>query len=874
MSSIKSIYLSDYQIPDYLIENTYLTVDLFEDYTLVRAKLLIQRNSEETETFPALILNGQLLELLSISLNGKLLSEHDYQLTDSHLCLQPEQASFELETLVRIYPQNNTALEGLYKSSKMFCTQCEAEGFRRITYYLDRPDVMSRFTVMIKADQKQYPILLSNGNLVSSGKNDDGRHWAKWEDPFKKPAYLFALVAGDLWCVEDTFITQSQREITLRIYVESENIDKCQHAMDSLKKAMQWDEEKYGREYDLDIFMIVAVNDFNMGAMENKGLNIFNSSCVLANAEATTDDMYQRIESIVAHEYFHNWSGNRVTCRDWFQLSLKEGFTVFRDTQFSSDMNTPVIKRIEDVSYLRSRQFSEDAGPMAHPIRPASFIEISNFYTVTVYEKGAEVVRMIHTLVGDKGFRKGSDLYFDRHDGQAVTCEDFVHAMETANNIDLTAFSAWYSQAGTPELSIKGTYDKDKKTYQLNIKQSCPDTPESNQKRAFVIPIKMGLLGAYSKQPLTLVIVLRTTEQNFIFKNVLEEPVPSLLRNFSAPVKLYFDYSPEQLLTIMQHDIDMFNRWNASQQLAVLSLQYLIRQYQQKGSLLVDPKLLQAYRSILNDKTLDQAIAAQFLTLPTEAYLAEISDGPIDVDAIHHARLSAQIQIADALFDDLWTCYQSCYTISRQSSYQVSTEHFARRKLQNVALSYLMLSENSIVTASCVRQFNECDNMTERLAAFTSIVNSSCSCHKEYVINAFVQLFNENPQAMDLWLSAQAACYLPDGLDRIQKLMQHSVFTLSNPNRVRAVLGSFSNQNMINFHKTDGSGYHFLVDQILLIDKLNPQLAARLLTPLINWKRYDCARKELMKIELNRIASVEGLSVDTYEIVSKSLMDA
>ena len=455
----KMIPLTDYRLPDYLIDETYLTFELFESYALVHTRLLMQRNPSLDTNLPALVLDGQHLELVSLALDGRPLTAVEYTVTDKHLELQPTHSRFELTSTVRIEPQNNTALEGLYKSSGMFCTQCEAEGFRKITYYLDRPDVMSRFTTTIHADKKNYPILLSNGNPVAQGDEEGGRHWATWEDPFKKPAYLFAVVAGDLWCVEDTFTTMSQREVALRIYVEPENIDKCQHAMDSLKKSMRWDEEQYGREYDLDIFMSEAVNDFNMGAMENKGLNIFNSSCVLAKAETATDAAHQRIESIVAHEYFHNWSGNRVTCRDWFQLSLKEGFTVFRDSEFSADMNSRVVKRIEDVSYLRTHQFAEDAGPMAHPVRPAQYMEISNFYTLTIYEKGAEVVRMLHTLLGAETFRKGSDLYFERHDGQAVTCDDFIAAMETVSGMDLTQFKRWYSQAGTPELEVTDSYD-------------------------------------------------------------------------------------------------------------------------------------------------------------------------------------------------------------------------------------------------------------------------------------------------------------------------------------------------------------------------------------------------------------------------------
>ncbi|MBP7824263.1 MAG: aminopeptidase N, partial [Pseudomonas sp.] len=621
----KMIYLKDYQVPDYLIDETHLTFELFEDHTLVHAQLMMRRNPEAGAGLPPLVLDGQQLELLELKLDDRVLSAADYQLSDSHLTLQPTQEQFVIDSTVRIHPESNTALEGLYKSGSMFCTQCEAEGFRKITYYLDRPDVMSKFTTTLSAEQHRYPVLLSNGNPIASGSEEGGRHWATWEDPFKKPAYLFALVAGDLWCVEDSFTTMSGREVALRIYVEPENIDKCQHAMDSLKKSMKWDEEVYGREYDLDIFMIVAVNDFNMGAMENKGLNIFNSSCVLARAETATDAAHQRVEAVVAHEYFHNWSGNRVTCRDWFQLSLKEGFTVFRDAEFSADMHSRTVKRIEDVAYLRTHQFAEDAGPMAHPVRPDAYMEISNFYTLTIYEKGAEVLRMIHTLLGAELFRKGSDLYFARHDGQAVTCDDFVKAMEDASGQDLTQFKRWYSQAGTPRLDVSESYDAAANTYRLQLRQSCPATPGQAEKLPFVIPLELALLDAQGRElPLQLVgedkpvgtsRVLQVTqaEQAFTFVNIAEQPLPSLLRGFSAPVKLSFPYSRDQLMFLMQHDSDGFNRWEAGQQLAVQVLQELIGQHQRGEPLALDPRLVAALRSVLENDSLDQAMVAEML---------------------------------------------------------------------------------------------------------------------------------------------------------------------------------------------------------------------------------------------------------------------
>ncbi|MCG6540112.1 aminopeptidase N [Pseudomonas sp. KSR10] len=878
----KVIHLKDYQAPEYLIDETHLTFELYEDRTLVHAQLVMRRNPDAGAGLPRLELHGQDLELLSLSINDRPLGLGDYEVAGECLTLQPDAASFTLDSSVVIHPESNTALEGLYKSGSMFCTQCEAEGFRKITYYLDRPDVMSKFTTTVSAEKQAYPILLSNGNPLASGEEDDGRHWVTWEDPFKKPAYLFALVAGDLWCVEDSFTTMSGRDVALRIYVEPENIDKCQHAMDSLKKSMRWDEEAYGREYDLDIFMIVAVNDFNMGAMENKGLNIFNSSAVLARAETATDAAHQRVEAIVAHEYFHNWSGNRVTCRDWFQLSLKEGFTVFRDSQFSADMNSPTVKRVEDVSYLRTHQFAEDAGPMAHSVRPESFIEISNFYTLTVYEKGAEVVRMIQTLVGEEGFRKGSDLYFERHDGQAVTVDDFVQAMEDANGADLTQFKRWYSQAGTPRLAVSEQYDDANKSYTLTFRQSCPPTPGQSEKLAFVIPVSLGLLdsqgaeialrlqGESAAVGTTRVLAVDQPEQSFTFVDVPEQPLPSLLRGFSAPVKLEFPYSRDQLMFLMQHDSDGFNRWEAGQQLSVQVLQEMIGQHQRGEALHLDQRLVEALRSLLQDESLDPAMVAEMLSLPSEAYLTEISE-VADVDAIHAAREFARERIATALFDLLWKRYQANREVSRQTPYVAEAGHFARRALQNIALSYLMLSRKPEVVAACVEQFDQADNMTERLTALAVLVNSDFAAERDKALEAFAEHFKDNPLVMDQWFSVQAGNTQPGGLERVQQLMQHPAFTLKNPNKVRALIGAFANQNLVNFHREDGAGYHFLADQVIVLNTLNPQIASRLLAPLTRWRKYDASRQGLMKAELERILASGELSSDVYEVVSKSL---
>ncbi len=878
----KMIHLKDYQAPDYLIDETHLTFELYEDHTLVHAQLVMRRNPASGAGLPPLVLDGQQLELLNLALDDRELSAADYQLSDSHLTLQPTQERFVIDSSVRIHPESNTALEGLYKSSGMFCTQCEAEGFRKITYYLDRPDVMSKFTTTVSAEQHSYPVLLSNGNPIATGSEGDGRHWATWEDPFMKPAYLFALVAGDLWCVEDTFTTMSAREVTLRIYVEPENIDKVQHAMDSLKKSMKWDEEVYGREYDLDIFMIVAVNDFNMGAMENKGLNIFNSSCVLAKAETATDAAHQRVEAVVAHEYFHNWSGNRVTCRDWFQLSLKEGFTVFRDSEFSADMNSRTVKRIEDVAYLRTHQFAEDAGPMAHPVRPDAYMEISNFYTLTIYEKGSEVLRMIHTLLGAETFRKGSDLYFARHDGQAVTCDDFVKAMEDASGVDLTQFKRWYTQAGTPRLEVSESYDAAANSYRLQFRQSCPATPGQAEKLPFVIPVELALLDAEGRElPLQLVgedkpvgrtRVLQVTqaEQAFTFLNLEAKPLPSLLRGFSAPVKLSFPYSRDQLMFLMQHDSDGFNRWEAGQQLSVQVLQELIGQHQRGEALVLDQRLVSALRTVLENHELDQAMVAEMLSLPGEGYLTEIAE-VADVDAIHAAREFARSELAEALFEPLWARYQANRELSRSTAYVAESTHFARRSLQNIALSYLMLTGKAEVLAACLEQFEVCDNMTERLAALAVLVNSPFLSERDEALKTFAEHFKDNALVMDQWFSVQAASTLPGGLARVQALMQHPAFTMKNPNKVRALIGAFAGQNLVNFHAADGSGYRFLADQVISLNASNPQIASRQLGPLTRWRKYDASRQALMKAELERILASGELSSDVFEVVSKSL---
>ncbi|MBN4055114.1 aminopeptidase N [bacterium AH-315-K03] len=879
-SQPKTIYVKDYQVPEYLIDKTELCFFLGEQSTEVKSRLNLRRNPESANRSnrAALVLDGEQLELKQVLINGKPLPAQAYQVSPESLTVFEVPDNFVLECTTVIKPQENTSLEGLYKSNTLFCTQCEAQGFRKITYYLDRPDVMSVFTTTIVADKQRYPLLLSNGNNIESGDSDEGRHWVKWEDPFKKPAYLFALVAGDLQCIEDRFTTRSNKEVTLRIFVEEKDIDKCAHAMASLINAMRWDEEVYGREYDLSIFNIVAVDDFNMGAMENKSLNIFNTSCVLAKPETTTDAGFQRVEAVVAHEYFHNWSGNRVTCRDWFQLSLKEGFTVYRDAQFSSDMGSATVKRVEDVALLRTVQFSEDAGPMSHPVRPESFIEISNFYTVTIYEKGAEVVRMINNIVGDKAFRAGSDLYFDRFDGQAVTCEDFVKAMEEASGKDLTQFRRWYSQAGTPHLSIDAAYDEQKKTYTLNVAQHTLPTPGQENKESFHIPLAIALLGESGELPLTLanhpcdgsqtVLDITQAKQQFIFEQVQEKPVPSLLRGFSAPVKLFFDYTRDELLFLMSEDTDGFCRWDAAQQLGVQVIHDVIEAQQRGDSAVIDTRLIQAYQLILCDESLDKAMVALMLNLPSEAYLAELAE-LVDAQAIYRARTTVRLTIAEKLQDELWRVYRRC---QNDEAYQANAEQIAERSLKNAALGYLLLLESDKALIVGMEQFKTAHNMSDVLSALSAIINSSFEKEKTHLINEFYTRWQHEPLVVNQWFSVQAACKSPGALTRVRNLMEHPAFDIKNPNKARALIGAFCNQNAPAFHQADGSGYQFLAEQIIVLNTINPQVASRLLGPLTKWKKVIPSGSVLMKAELERIMAVPDLSKDVYELVSKSLV--
>ncbi len=877
--SAQTVYLKDYTPPDYWVDTVDLHFELGEAETRVRATLAMRRREGVPPETP-LVLDGEELELIALKLDGQPLDSSAYRTDEQSLTIDTVPDAFTLDIETRIFPQDNTSLEGLYTSSGNFCTQCEAQGFRKITYFPDRPDVMACYTTTIAADAEACPVLLSNGNPVESGTLDGGRHFAVWQDPYPKPSYLFALVAGRLDYREATHRTPSGREVALRVYVEPHNIDKCDHALASLKKAMEWDEQRFGLEYDLDIYMIVAVDDFNMGAMENKGLNVFNSKYVLARPDTATDADYIAIEAVIAHEYFHNWTGNRVTCRDWFQLSLKEGLTVFRDQEFTADMHSRAVKRIDDVRMLRTHQFAEDAGPMAHPVRPDAYIEINNFYTVTVYEKGAEVVRLYQTLLGQAGFRRGMDLYFQRHDGQAVTTDDFRAAMADANDYDLGQFQRWYEQAGTPVVTASGTWLPNERAYELTLEQSCPATPGQPDKAPFLIPVGIGLLDAHGADlPLALegeagpgegsrVLHLTEARQTFRFTGVPEEPVPSLLRGFSAPVKLEFDYTPEQLMFLMAHDSDSFNRWEAGQQLAARAVKCLLEDYQHEHALGLEPPFIDAFREVLLDREADPALVAEALSLPSEAYLAELLE-PVDPGAIHAVRRFVRRTLAASLRDVFQETYDA---MQDYGPYSIEPLAIGRRALKNTCLSYLAELDDADIHEQCYAQFETADNMTDVLAALRALADSE-SEEGERALAAFEGRWRDEPLVLDKWFSIQAMSRRPDTLDRVQALMEHPGFSIRNPNRVRALIGAFASGNPLRFHAPDGSGYGFLARHVLELDALNPQVAARLVKPLTRWRHYEPGRRDLMRESLQGIAATETLSPDVFEIVSKSLAD-
>ncbi len=874
-ATAKTTYLNDYTQPAFWVDKVDLRFDLGEEKTHVHSYMQLRKNpSVESRT---LVLDGEQLELGTVKCDGVVLTATQYCVDDTTLTLSNMPDTFELEIDTCIKPQENFSLEGLYKSGGNFCTQCEAEGFRKITYYPDRPDVMAVFSTYIIADKSKYPVLLSNGNPVDSGDYGDGRHWALWQDPFKKPCYLFALVAGDLDYIEDHFTTLSGRNILLRIYVESHNIEKCDHAMASLIRAMRWDEEVFGREYDLDVYNIVAVDDFNMGAMENKGLNVFNSKYVLAMQATATDTDFIGIEGVIGHEYFHNWSGNRVTCRDWFQLTLKEGLTVFRDQQFSADMNADAPQRIDDVNILRTAQFAEDSGPMAHPIQPDSYQEINNFYTVTVYNKGAEVIRMIYTLLGKAHFHCGMDAYFDRFDGQAVTTEDFVGAMEVASSMDLTQFRRWYHQAGTPTLSVTESYDVNLQCYTLTLSQATPATPEQATKLPFHIPVSVSLMdnngslmaveysnAHQSQRGESFVLNLTKTEQQFVFNGVREKPVLSILKNYSAPVKLKYDRVDEELAFCMAHESDEFNRWDAGQQLATRIILELVKAIQQGQALTVPDYFIEACRTTLQNKTLDNALLARALALPSMSYIGEMMT-TIDITAIYQAREFIHQRLAQRLQTDWLQAYKE----NDVQVFDLTPESMGKRFVRNLALFYLMYIPE-IGEPLARTQFDTADNMTNQLAAFKMLVHHESAMSKE-VIDAFYARWKQDSLVMDKWFTIQASAPGDSTLKRVEALFNHPDFDIKNPNRVRSLLGVFCSANPVCFHHHSGSGYKLLSQYIEKLDALNPQIASRLSIPLTRWKRYDKTRQRLMKAQLQRLLSLPNLSKDVTELVSKSL---
>jgi len=879
LATPQTIRLADYQAPDFLIDTVDLAFELGEDETRVKARLAVRRNPASAERAAPLRLDGEDVALVSVALDGEALGANRYRLDAESLVLPDVPDRFTLDIETRIEPQNNTQLSGLYKSGGNFCTQCEPEGFRRITYFLDRPDVMARYSTHIVADKRLYPVLLSNGNPAGSGDAPGGKHWATWVDPHPKPSYLFALVAGDLVAHRDSFTTRSGKTVPLGIWVRRGDEDKCAHAMASLKTAMKWDEDRFGLEYDLDVFNIVAVSDFNMGAMENKGLNVFNTKYVLAKPETATDIDYQGIESVIAHEYFHNWTGDRVTCRDWFQLSLKEGLTVYRDQEFSADQGSRAVRRIGDVRRLRAAQFPEDAGPLAHRVQPASYIRIDNFYTATVYNKGAELVRMIETILGRDGFRRGMDLYFKRHDNHAVTIEDFVAAMQDANGVDLTRFRHWYHQAGTPRITVADRWDAAANRYELTLSQETAPTPGEPTKEPLQVPVRMGLVGADGAElPLRLegeaaatgatrVLTLGEARQTFRFVDVASRPVPSLLRGFSAPVRLQ-GLSLERLEFLALHDTDPFNRWEATQQVATQILLAMIAAQGRGEAADVDRTLVAVLDAALAGADSDPAFTAELLALPSESYLAD-QLATVEVDAIHAARDAARLAVAGALAPRLAALYER---LADPGPYRIDGLSIGRRKLRNTALSYLALVQGEAGVARAKAQFEAGRNMTDGLAALAVLVDLDHPARAE-ALARFYDRWKGDDLVTDKWFSLQAMSQLPGTLAEVRALTRHPAFDIKVPNRVRALVSAFADANQVRFHDRSGGGYEFLADQVLALDPLNPLMAARLVQPLGHWRRHDPARQALMRHALERVLATPNLSKNTYEIASKSLAD-
>ena len=855
----------DYVAPAFLIEQVKLNFDLQHELSVVTCVSRVQRSGKHQQP---LVLDGEGLELISVAVDGQPVS--DYQQDDSSLSIATDKDCFELTIVTHNYPHLNTSLEGLYLSAGSYCTQCEAEGFRKITYFLDRPDVLATYEVTIIADKAAYPFLLSNGNKLDAGELDDGRHWVTWQDPFKKPCYLFALVAGDFDLLEDHFITASGRRVALELFVDKGQLHRGQHALDSLKKAMRWDEEVFGLEYDLDIYMIVATDFFNMGAMENKGLNVFNSKFVLATAESATDEDFFNIESVIAHEYFHNWTGNRVTCRDWFQLSLKEGLTVFRDQQFSADMASPLVNRIKNVKVIRENQFAEDASAMAHPIRPDEVIEMNNFYTVTVYDKGAEVIRMMHTLLGAEGFRKGMDVYFARFDGQAVTCDDFVQALEDGSGKDLSLFRRWYSQSGTPTVRVRDSYDANSQTYRLQFSQHTKPTADQQHKQALHIPVAFSLLAADGEAlPLdqqgnqAALAELKDDELTLEFKHVTGAPVPSLLQNFSAPVRLVYPYSSAQLAHIVQYSADDFSRWDACQTLFSEAIHGIAAQGEAAMETQVEA-MLAALERVVNNPQLSAALKAEMLTLPSFETLLQQVDR-VDVDALYGARKALIARLAST-FTQQW---QDNYQPLAQA-YAYEQSQVEQRKLNNLCLKYLHIAGEQDSAALIRKQFAKADNMTESLGALAAAQLGELALFDELML-AFEQRWQNEPLVLDKWFALHANTPRHDILARLEMLSGHAQYSIANPNRVRSLVGSFAYYNVPGFHALDGSGYRYVANYLIKLNEINPQIAARLITPLTQWQKLDPERQHLMQQQLMRIADIPKLSKDLYEKISKSL---
>jgi len=861
-------YRHDYRAPDYTITDIDLTVELDASTTRVTAiSQVIRLGDSQAE----LRLDGEALTLIALEIDGQPWAA--FREEEGALVLSQLPESFTLKIINDIHPDQNTALEGLYKSGEALCTQCEAEGFRHITWYLDRPDVLARFTTTIYADGERYPFLLSNGNRIDSGRDEWGRSWVKWEDPFPKPCYLFALVAGDFDVLRDNFTTRSGRDVALEIFVDRGNLDRADWAMTSLKNSMKWDEQRFNLEYDLDIFMIVAVDFFNMGAMENKGLNVFNAKYVLAKAETATDKDYLGIEAVIGHEYFHNWTGNRVTCRDWFQLSLKEGLTVFRDQEFSSDLGSRAVNRIDNVRIVRGAQFAEDASPMAHPIRPDQVIEMNNFYTLTVYEKGSEVIRMLHTLLGEENFQKGMRLYFERHDGSAATCDDFVQAMEDASNIDLSQFRRWYSQSGTPVLTVRDDYNPELEQYTLHVTQHTPATADQKEKLPLHIPLDIELYDGEGKviplqnngHPVHPVLNVTEEFQTFIFDNVYFQPVPSLLREFSAPVKLDYKWSDAQLTFLMRHARNDFSRWDAAQSLLATYIRLNVARYQQGQHLSLPLHVADAFRAVLLDTDCDPALAALILTLPSENEIAELFD-IIDPQAIALVRDALQRTLARELADEFFAIYNA----NQQSEYRVEHDAIGQRSLKNICLTYLAFSDAQLADKLVQAQYHQATNMTDALAALSAAVAAQLPC-RDALLAAYDERWHQDGLVMDKWFVLQATSPAANVMRNVRQLLNHRSFTMSNPNRVRSLIGAFASANPAAFHAKDGSGYKFLVEMLTDLNTRNPQVAARMVEPLIRLKRYDEDRQGMMRQALEQLLALDKLSGDLYEKITRAL---